>query len=68
MVKEATIIDEADAAGGEFEIERIPTRVIQARSKHLIPVFEYLQAPKVQQTRYGDFFPAILPNYVTDHT
>ncbi|XP_054815071.1 autophagy-related protein 18f-like isoform X1 [Prosopis cineraria] len=48
MVKEATIIDEGAAAGGEFEIERIPTRIIQARSKHLIPV---IQTPKLQQTR-----------------
>lgn len=36
---------------GEIEIERIPTRMIEARSKDLVPVFDYLQLPKISQTR-----------------
>ncbi|KAL5737790.1 hypothetical protein ACOSP7_030551 [Xanthoceras sorbifolium] len=36
---------------GEVEIERIPTRMIEARSKDLVPVFNYLQSPKFQQAR-----------------
>ncbi|KAI8006074.1 Autophagy-related protein 18f [Camellia lanceoleosa] len=42
-------IDVDDACGGEIEIERIPTRMIEARSKDLVPVFVYLQTPKFQQ-------------------
>ncbi|GAB2284647.1 hypothetical protein Dimus_019099 [Dionaea muscipula] len=37
--------------GGEIEIERVSTRPIVARSKDLIPVFDYLQRPKSQQAR-----------------
>ncbi|KAK9269609.1 hypothetical protein L1049_001386 [Liquidambar formosana] len=44
-------MDEENALGGESEIERIPTRMIEARSKDLVPVFEYLQTPKFQQAR-----------------
>ncbi|KAL7186451.1 hypothetical protein ACSBR2_028239 [Camellia fascicularis] len=44
-------IDVDDACGGEIEIERIPTRMIEARSKDLVPVFDYLQTPKFQQAR-----------------
>ncbi|XP_043705024.1 autophagy-related protein 18f-like isoform X2 [Telopea speciosissima] len=40
-----------NASGGEIEIERIPTRMIEARSKDFVPVFDYLQTPKIQQTR-----------------
>lgn len=36
-------------SGGEIEIERIPTRMIEARSKDLVPIIEYLQTPKFQQ-------------------
>ncbi|KAF5478822.1 hypothetical protein F2P56_005352 [Juglans regia] len=43
--------DEENASGGEIEIERIPTCVIEARSKGLVPVFDYLSTPKIQQTR-----------------
>ncbi|XP_061341799.1 LOW QUALITY PROTEIN: autophagy-related protein 18f [Gastrolobium bilobum] len=49
MLKESTIMDEEAASGGEFEIERIPTRMIEARPKHLVPIFDYTQAPKLQQ-------------------
>ncbi|WJX73496.1 hypothetical protein P8452_57270 [Trifolium repens] len=51
MLKESTIMDEEDAFGGEFEIERIPTSMIEARPKDLVPIFNYMQTPKFQQTR-----------------
>ncbi|GLT77497.1 hypothetical protein SLA2020_490740 [Shorea laevis] len=51
MVMEAIKMPEEDAFGGEIEIERLPTRMIEARSKDLIPVFDYLQNPKFQQAR-----------------
>lgn len=52
MGKEATLMmDEEAALGGEFEIEKIPTRVIQARSKDLVPIFDYIQTSKFQQIR-----------------
>ncbi|KAK6154397.1 hypothetical protein DH2020_008645 [Rehmannia glutinosa] len=44
-------INEEGAYGGEIEIERVPTRMLEARSKDLVPVFDYLQYPKVQQGR-----------------
>ncbi|MCI33737.1 autophagy-related protein 18f-like, partial [Trifolium medium] len=44
-------MDEEDASGGEFEIERIPTSMIEARPKDLVPIFNYMQTPKFQQTR-----------------
>jgi hypothetical protein len=51
MTVEATNMDETNAAWGEIEIERIPTRMIEARSRGLVPVFDYLPIPKIQQTR-----------------
>lgn len=42
--------DENDMKG-EIEIERFPARTIEARSKDLVPVFDYLQIPKFQQAR-----------------
>ncbi|XVF34089.1 hypothetical protein REPUB_Repub18cG0027200 [Reevesia pubescens] len=42
---------EENAFGGEIEIETFPTRMIEARSKDLVPVFDYLQTPKFQQAR-----------------
>lgn len=51
MVTEGIKVPDEDAVGGEIEIERFPTRMIEARSKDLIPVFDYLQTPKYQQTR-----------------
>ncbi|KAL9276422.1 hypothetical protein ACSQ67_026027 [Phaseolus vulgaris] len=36
---------------GEFEIEKIPTCVIEARSKDLVPIVDYFQSPNLQQTR-----------------
>lgn len=40
---------------GEIEIERFPVRAIEARSKDLVPVSEYLQAYKLQQSRASSF-------------
>lgn len=44
---------EEAASGGEFEVERIPTCMIEARSKNLVPIFDYIQTPKLQQKRFG---------------
>ncbi|GFZ07458.1 autophagy 18 F-like protein [Actinidia rufa] len=49
MIMDGVPIDGEATSGGE--IERIPTRMIEARSKDLVPIFEYLQTPKFQQTR-----------------
>ncbi|XP_042060152.1 autophagy-related protein 18f-like isoform X1 [Salvia splendens] len=35
--------------GGEIEIERFPVRMLGARSKDLVPVYDYLQNSKVQR-------------------
>ncbi|PON61475.1 Breast carcinoma amplified sequence [Parasponia andersonii] len=51
MVMEGFDMDKEIALGGEVEIERILTRTIEARSKHLVPVFDYLQSTKYQKTR-----------------
>jgi hypothetical protein len=51
MMVEATKMDETNASWGEIEIERIPARIIEARSKGLVPAFDYLPIPKIQQTR-----------------
>ncbi|XP_009624726.1 autophagy-related protein 18f-like [Nicotiana tomentosiformis] len=40
-----------DGCGGEAEVEVIPTHMVEARSKHLVPVFNHLQASKTQQGR-----------------
>lgn len=53
MVMEGVNTDRDIASGGEVEIERIPTRTIEARSKDLVPVFDYVQTTKYQKTRYG---------------
>lgn len=49
-----------DGAYGEFEIERVPVRMLEARSKDLVPVFDYLQNPKFQQGRYVESYCSIL--------
>lgn len=51
MMKKSTIMDEEAASGGEFEIERIPTCMSEARPKDLVPIVNYMQTPKSQQTR-----------------
>ncbi|XP_077243493.1 autophagy-related protein 18f-like [Tasmannia lanceolata] len=51
MVMDGIKTDSEDVLGGESEIETVPTRMIEARSKDLVPVFDYLQTPKFQQSR-----------------
>ncbi|KAE9588600.1 putative transcription factor WD40-like family [Lupinus albus] len=51
ILEESTIMDEEAASGGEFENERIPTRMIEVRSKDLVPIVDYIQTLKLQQTR-----------------
>ncbi|KAI3456987.1 hypothetical protein Pfo_013650 [Paulownia fortunei] len=51
MLDDGFNMDEDSACGGETEIERFPIRMLEARSKDLVPVFDYLQAPKFQQGR-----------------
>lgn len=46
-------INDEGACGGEIEIERVPVRILEARSKDLVPVFDYLQNPKFQHGRCG---------------
>ena len=45
---------EDNVLGGEIEVERFPTRMIEARSKDLVPVFDYLQTPKFQKARCAE--------------
>lgn len=45
---------EENASGGEVEVERIPTQMIEARSKDLVPIFDYIHAPKFQRTRCAE--------------
>ncbi|XP_073139509.1 autophagy-related protein 18f-like isoform X2 [Henckelia pumila] len=45
-------VDEESTCGGEMELEKFPTRVIEARSKNLVPIFDYLQAPKIRHGRF----------------
>ncbi|XVE80291.1 hypothetical protein DITRI_Ditri14bG0128200 [Diplodiscus trichospermus] len=51
MVMDGIKMAEENAFGGEIEIERFPTRMIEARSRNLVPVFDYLQTPKFQRAR-----------------
>ncbi|CAK7338346.1 unnamed protein product [Dovyalis caffra] len=51
VMTEGIEVDDASAMQGEIEIERIPTRMIEARSKDLVPLFDYLQTPKFPHTR-----------------
>lgn len=51
MATEGINMSEDSAFEGEIEIERIPTRTIEVSSKELVPVFEHLQAPKIQPGR-----------------
>lgn len=46
---------EGDDLEGEVEIERVPTRTIELRSRHLIPVSDYIQSPKFHQARCSIF-------------
>ncbi|XP_057950223.1 autophagy-related protein 18f [Malania oleifera] len=50
MIDDVEMVED-NALRGEIEIEKIPTRMIEARSKDLVPVFDHLQTPKFQQAR-----------------
>ncbi|MFS7963490.1 putative transcription factor WD40-like family [Helianthus anomalus] len=47
-------VDGVSNSMGEFEIERIPTHTVEARSRHLVPAVGYLPEPKVQTARVPD--------------
>ncbi|KAE8680196.1 autophagy-related protein 18f-like isoform X3 [Hibiscus syriacus] len=51
MVMDCIKMAKENAFGGEIEIENFPTHMIEARSKNLVPVFDYVQTPKFQQAR-----------------
>ncbi|KAL0443431.1 UNVERIFIED_CONTAM: Autophagy-related protein 18f [Sesamum latifolium] len=51
MLTDGSDMDEDGACNGETEIERVPIRMLEARSKDLVPVFDYIHAPKYQQRR-----------------
>ncbi|KAF8414077.1 hypothetical protein HHK36_002076 [Tetracentron sinense] len=56
MMMDGIKAEEENVLGGEIEIERIPTRMIEASSKDLIPVFDYIQTPKFQQSRVSALY------------
>ncbi|KAI4390106.1 hypothetical protein MLD38_002254 [Melastoma candidum] len=51
MASDVNNLDEGNSFRGEIEIERIPTRMVAARSRDLVPVFDYLQTFKNQSPR-----------------
>nr|XP_010908141.1 autophagy-related protein 18f isoform X1 [Elaeis guineensis] len=53
MMDENIKADNSNMLSGEIEIERIPTCTIESRSKDLIPVFDYIQTSRFQQSRNG---------------
>ncbi|KAI7747406.1 hypothetical protein M8C21_002327 [Ambrosia artemisiifolia] len=44
-------VDGEKTLKGEMEIEKIPTRTVEAKSRYLVPAVDYLQGPKIQITR-----------------
>ncbi|KAE8675498.1 autophagy-related protein 18f-like isoform X3 [Hibiscus syriacus] len=51
MVIDGTNMAEENSFVGEIEIEKLPTSMIAARKKSLVPVFDYPQIFKFQQAR-----------------
>ncbi|KAL0353589.1 UNVERIFIED_CONTAM: Autophagy-related protein 18f [Sesamum angustifolium] len=51
MLIDDSIMDKEGACNGETEIERVPIHMLEARSKDLVPVFDYIYAPKYQRGR-----------------
>lgn len=47
-------MDDIGSVGGEMEVERMPVRMIEARSKELVPIFDF-QVPKFLQGRCVTF-------------
>lgn len=64
MMTEGINMDEENAMQGEIEIERIPTRMIEARPKDLVPVFDYLQTPKFLHARCVEVLYVHFSDYV----
>ncbi|XP_010539276.1 PREDICTED: autophagy-related protein 18f isoform X2 [Tarenaya hassleriana] len=50
-LKGVVALDKENATKGEIDVERIRTCLIEARSKHLVPVFNYIQPVKFRQLR-----------------
>ncbi|XP_068644397.1 autophagy-related protein 18f-like isoform X2 [Aristolochia californica] len=51
MMMDGDKICHDDEKWGEVEIEKLRTRVVEARTKDLVPVFDHTQSPKLQQSR-----------------
>ncbi|KAL0362777.1 UNVERIFIED_CONTAM: Autophagy-related protein 18f [Sesamum calycinum] len=51
MLIDDSIMDKEGACNGETEIERVPIHMLEARSEDLVPVFDYIYAPKYQRGR-----------------
>ncbi|KAG8386192.1 hypothetical protein BUALT_Bualt03G0123400 [Buddleja alternifolia] len=51
MLTDGLNVDEEGSCGGETEIERFPIRGLEAKSKNLVPVFDYHRTPRFQQGR-----------------
>ncbi|OVA10916.1 WD40 repeat [Macleaya cordata] len=51
MTKDVVKAENLSSLGGEIEIEQLLCRIIEAKSKHVLAVFDDLQAPKFQQSR-----------------
>lgn len=45
------MVRDGGTLGGELEIERLTCRLMEVRLKDLVPVYDYLQSPKYQQSR-----------------
>lgn len=46
------MLDGENNLEGEFEIEKIPSHTVEARSRYLVPAVDHLQGIKVDMTRY----------------
>ncbi|CAJ1956394.1 unnamed protein product, partial [Sphenostylis stenocarpa] len=51
MLQEPDIMGEEATSGGEFEIERMSNCIIEASSKDLVPIIDYIQTPMLHDTR-----------------
>ena len=46
------MLDGENNLEGEFEIEKIPSHTVEARSRYLVPAVDHLRGIKVDMTRY----------------
>ncbi|KAL8098568.1 hypothetical protein AgCh_031376 [Apium graveolens] len=51
MIKDDSVLGEEDTLGGEIQIETFPARMVEARLKDLVPVFDYHKMPHFQMAR-----------------